>query len=192
METLLREDRAKVLCLAHALETHKTLSGEDIVAVMEHGQGPLVDGRCYADPIFLGRLEEYHQAAASAHRIHGNVQLSMPDPPLGAVAQGAVATLEAGPSTPNGGPGFDGGPTYGGGPAFGGEPPADAGPAPNGGWAPNDEPTSGDGPAPDGGPAPGSGWAPDGGWAPNGGPASDGGPAADGGSASGPDPTFGT
>src|SRR5579871_3633513 len=60
VETLLREDRAKVLSLSHALETHKTLTGEDIVAVMEHTVGPLVDGRPYADPEFLGRLEEYH------------------------------------------------------------------------------------------------------------------------------------
>ena len=128
VETLLSEDRAKVLSLAHALETHKTLSGDDVVAVMEHTKGPLVDGRPYADQEFLDCLEEYHQAAASAHRVHGNVRLSMPHLPLVAVAQGAVATLEAGPSTPNGGPGFDGGPTYGGGPAFGGEPPADGGP----------------------------------------------------------------
>src|SRR5262249_62107541 len=96
---------------AHALETHKTLSGEDIVAVMEHTQGPLVDGRPYADPGFLDCLEEYHQAAASAHRVHGNVRLHMPAPPLVAVAQGAV--LEAGPSMPNGGPGFEAGPTCG-------------------------------------------------------------------------------
>jgi hypothetical protein len=185
VEGLLRDDRAKVLCLAHALEAHKTLSGEDIVAVMEHTEGPLVDGRPYADPGFLGRLEEYHQAAASAHRVHGNVQLNMPAPPLVAVAQGAVATLEAGPSMPNGGPGFEGGPTYGGGPAFGesapdGGPESDGGPAPNGGRAPKDGPALDDGPAPDGG------------WAPNGGPASDGGPAADGGSASGSGPTFGS
>ena len=81
VEELLRDDRAKVLCLAHALETHKTLSGEDIVAVMEHTQGPLVDGRPYADQEFLNRLEEYHQAAAVAHRTHGRVPLAMPPAP---------------------------------------------------------------------------------------------------------------
>jgi len=167
VEGLLRDDRAKVLCLAHALETHKTLSGEDIVAVMEHTRGPLVDGRPYADQGFLGCLEEYHQAAASAHRVHGNVRLSMPMPPLVAVTPGAVATLEAGPSMPNGGPGFDGGPTYGGGPAFG-------------------ESTSDGGPESDDGPAP------DGGWAPNGEPASDGEPKADGGPGHGPGPAFGS
>ena len=53
VEQILREDRSQVLALAHALETHKTLSGEDIVAVMEHTVGPLVDGRPYGDQSFL-------------------------------------------------------------------------------------------------------------------------------------------
>ena len=44
-EQILRENRNHVLALAHALETHKTLSGEDVVAVLEHSRGPLVDGR---------------------------------------------------------------------------------------------------------------------------------------------------
>jgi len=156
VDGLLHDDRIKVLSLAHALETHKTLSGEDIVAVMEHTQGPLVDGRPYADQGFLDCLEEYHQAAASAHRVHGNVRLSMPMPPFVAVAQGAVATLEAGPSMPNGGPGFDAGPTYGGGPAFG-EPTSDGGPEPDDGPPPNGGPTSDGEPKADGGPAQGPG-----------------------------------
>src|SRR5438445_9031511 len=47
VEQILREHRSQVLALAHALETHKTLSGEDVVAVLEHTRGPLVDGRVY-------------------------------------------------------------------------------------------------------------------------------------------------
>jgi cell division protease FtsH len=173
VEALLRDDRAKVLCLAHALETHKTLTGEDVVAVMEHTQGPLVDGRPYADPEFLDQLEEYHQAAASAHHVHGNVRVAMPKPPLVTVAQGAVATLEAGPSMPNGGPVFDGGPTFGGGPMFGGGPAFGSGPEPDG------EPRADGGPAPDGEPRA------------DGGPAPDGEPRADGGP-QGPGPAFGS
>src|SRR5207237_9246478 len=86
VEGLLRDDRGKVLCLAHALETHKTLSGEDIVAVMEHTRGPLVDGQPYADPAFVDRLEEYHVAAAAPPRTHGHVVLS-----IGAAAPAPVA-----------------------------------------------------------------------------------------------------
>ena len=44
-EQILVENRSQVLALAHALETYKTLSGEDVVAVLEHTRGPLVDGR---------------------------------------------------------------------------------------------------------------------------------------------------
>src|SRR5213078_2581432 len=58
VEDLLTENRRQILCLAHALETHKTLSGEDIVAVMEHTEGPLVDGRPYSDQSFLDSLND--------------------------------------------------------------------------------------------------------------------------------------
>ncbi len=68
-----------MLCLAHALETHKTLSGDDVVAVIEQRPGPFVDGRAYADPVLIQRLEEYHAGAAVAHRDHGSIPLSMPE-----------------------------------------------------------------------------------------------------------------
>jgi hypothetical protein len=131
VETLLHDDRAKVLSLAYALETHKTLSGDDIVAVMEHTQGPLVDGRPYADQEFLDLLEEYHQAAAMAHRTHGRVPLAMPVPSLFPVIQGAAARFD-------GGPALDGGPQHQGGPAA-----QDGGAAPGGDWAPGSGPAAG-------------------------------------------------
>jgi cell division protease FtsH len=77
-ESILRENERHVLSLAHALETHKTLSGEDVRAVFEHERGPLVDGTPYADDEFIGRLREYHLAAARAHREHSMEQLSLP------------------------------------------------------------------------------------------------------------------
>ncbi|HZC60496.1 MAG TPA: AAA family ATPase, partial [Streptosporangiaceae bacterium] len=77
VEDLLTEDRASVLCIAHALETYKTLSGEDVVAVLEHTRGPLVDGRVYADESFLDSLNDYHLAAARAHRDHSMDALNM-------------------------------------------------------------------------------------------------------------------
>ncbi len=73
-----------MLALAHALETHKTLSGEDVVAVLEHTRGPLVDGSQYGDEDFLSALSEYHQAAVRAHRDHSQVKLSIPMPPTAA------------------------------------------------------------------------------------------------------------
>jgi cell division protease FtsH len=77
-ELILRENERHVLALAHALETHKTLSGEDVRAVFTRERGPLVDGTPYADDEFTGRLREYHLAAARAHREHSQEQLSLP------------------------------------------------------------------------------------------------------------------
>jgi ATP-dependent Zn protease len=78
VEEILKEDRNHVLALAHALETYKTLSGEDIVAVMEHTRGPLVDGTTYGDENFLNSLSDYHLAAARAHREHSQEGLNLP------------------------------------------------------------------------------------------------------------------
>jgi cell division protease FtsH len=77
-EEIVQANRDQVLCLAHALETHKTLSGDDVVAVIDHAQGPLVDGQPYGDSQFVRQLEDYHQAASIAHRDHGEVPLTMP------------------------------------------------------------------------------------------------------------------
>jgi ATP-dependent Zn protease len=79
VQQILRENRSQVLALAHALETYKTLSGEDVVAVLEHSRGPLVDGRPYADENFLAALNDYHQSAARAHREHSQEQLHLPE-----------------------------------------------------------------------------------------------------------------
>ena len=80
-EEILRENRHLVLALAHALEMHKTLSGEDVVAVLEGREGPTVDGRVYTDPKFLQQLEEYHAAAVAAHRTHTPLTLALPTHP---------------------------------------------------------------------------------------------------------------
>ncbi|GAA2360684.1 hypothetical protein GCM10010404_12750 [Nonomuraea africana] len=79
-EELLREHRREVLCLAHALETHKTLNGEDVVAVLEGRPGPLVDGTIYRSAELLEELEEYHRDAARAHREHNRVERNLPGP----------------------------------------------------------------------------------------------------------------
>jgi len=79
-EEIIRDNRNDVLALAHALEKHKTLSGEDVVAVLEHTRGPVVDGTPYADESFLAELAEYHTAAARAHRNHSTEELNLPAP----------------------------------------------------------------------------------------------------------------
>jgi cell division protease FtsH len=101
VEEILRENRAAILSLAHALETHKTLTGDDVVAVIDGTAGPLVDGRPYSSRDFLQLLEDYHAIAATAHRTHSTVAMSMPVPSLnGSTASGlpqsVTTTLDPG------------------------------------------------------------------------------------------------
>ncbi len=77
-EVILRDNRTTVLAVTHALETHKTLSGEDLRAVVDGIEGPLVDGRVYADPAFVAQLEAYHDAVVAAHRDHTAITLALP------------------------------------------------------------------------------------------------------------------
>jgi cell division protease FtsH len=80
-EELLRENEAQVLALAHALENYKTLSSEDVTAVIEGHAGPVVDGTPYANPTFIEELRSYHESAARAHREHSRPSIAMPVPP---------------------------------------------------------------------------------------------------------------
>jgi ATP-dependent Zn protease len=79
VESLLKENRHQILALAHALEAHRTLTGDDVEAVLEGRQGLAVDGRPYGDPKFVDLLEEYHHAAAEAHKGHGRVLVTLPE-----------------------------------------------------------------------------------------------------------------
>ncbi|MBX6355402.1 MAG: AAA family ATPase [Micromonosporaceae bacterium] len=103
---ILAEERTRVLALAHALETHKTLTGDDVVAVLEGRPGPLVDGTVYKDEEFLRSIEAYHRAALAAHRGHTRLTLALPVPPgngkPAAVAEAAqpVETVESAAPSP--------------------------------------------------------------------------------------------
>lgn len=90
VERLLREKRHQVLAVAHALETHKTITGEDIDAILYHGAGPNVDGRIYADEAFMQTIEEYHEAANEAHWTHDPVARALPVHSPTSTATGAV------------------------------------------------------------------------------------------------------
>jgi cell division protease FtsH len=79
-EEILRENERWVLAVAHALESHKTFSGEDMTAIFEGTRGPLVDGTPYADEEFIDRLRDYHAAVARAHREHSQPDVPLPVP----------------------------------------------------------------------------------------------------------------
>jgi cell division protease FtsH len=86
---LLTEHRDDVLCVAHALETYKTITGDDVEGIIEGRLGTTVDGARYHDPRFLEELERYHEACVAAHLQHGGVEgtipVPVPPPPLGAL-----------------------------------------------------------------------------------------------------------
>ena len=60
--TLLAENAPTCWRSAHALEMHKTITGEDVSAIIDGTEGPVVDGRPYHNPEFAATLEDYHQA----------------------------------------------------------------------------------------------------------------------------------
>jgi ATP-dependent Zn protease len=154
VEEIITEDRDRVLSLAHALETYKTLTGDDVVAVIEQQPGPFVDGRPYADASLIERLEDYHRKAAVAHIEHSQGALSMPEIPRPVLAgPGPGGWLVAPDPDPlnrgdhGNGSGSAGGPEVAGGPGLAGGagpsgPPDGAGPSngsapPNGSGPPN-------------------------------------------------------
>jgi cell division protease FtsH len=93
----LERNRPQVLALAHALETHKTITGEDVAAVVEGTVGPTVDGRSYHVLGFGQMLENYHAAVVRAHKEHGGVATPIPVPvPSSPIALVGAAEPEVG------------------------------------------------------------------------------------------------
>lgn len=74
----MEENRTELLTLAHALEVHGALSGSDVEAVLNKTQGPMVDGRTYADPTFVAELEAYHAEVIAKLREKGPVEIRLP------------------------------------------------------------------------------------------------------------------
>ena len=94
---LLEENRSHVLAVAHALETNKTVTGEDVKAIVEGVPGPLIDGRVYATSDFEAAAERYHLEAVRAHKAHDRVPV-----PLPALAPLAVERVALDASTDHG------------------------------------------------------------------------------------------
>ena len=78
---VLKKNRAAVLAVTHALETHRTISGEDVAAVIEGRPGPLVDGTIYATRQMKKALEDYHSAAVAAHKVRDGRPPALPQLP---------------------------------------------------------------------------------------------------------------
>jgi ATP-dependent Zn protease len=77
-ERLLLENRRAILAVAHALETHKTVTGDDIRAIIEGRPGTLIDGTPYGTVEFDRLAEDYHNRVVAAHKGHGKVDIPLP------------------------------------------------------------------------------------------------------------------
>ena len=89
---LLKANRAEVLRLAHALEVHKTISGEDVKAIIDGRAGPIIDGAAYVDDDFVAAMEDFHAAVVTAHKAHEQVALPLPQVADARVALGPAPT----------------------------------------------------------------------------------------------------
>ena len=77
-ERLLTENRRAILAVAHALETHKTVTGDDIRAIIEGRPGTLIDGTPYGTEEFDRLAEDYHNRVVAAHKGHSKVDIPLP------------------------------------------------------------------------------------------------------------------
>ena len=68
---LLETNKAEVFAVAHALESHKTLSGEDVEAVIEGKNGRGIDGRPYKAQAFMEVYGAYHETPCQRPREPG-------------------------------------------------------------------------------------------------------------------------
>jgi len=97
-QELLEQNRSVVLTLAHALETVKTITGDDVEAIIEGTPGPTIDGRPYHDQSFLKMIERYHDAVLRAHKEHAGVETRIPVPVPPMPVDGAVPSPGIGPA----------------------------------------------------------------------------------------------
>jgi cell division protease FtsH len=99
-EELLARHRREVLAVAYALESNKTVTGDDIEAIIEGRPGLLLDGRPFHDDAFQADLEAYHDAAKSAHRAHSAPDVALPQLPAAAAAAAGLDAIP--PAASNG------------------------------------------------------------------------------------------
>ena len=76
VRAMLKDRTDDVLAIAYALELHKTITGEDVMAILNGTQGPLVDGRRYHSAAFRAGVVDYHNRAVLAHQARGDVGIA--------------------------------------------------------------------------------------------------------------------
>jgi cell division protease FtsH len=94
-QVLIADNRRWVMAIAHALEEHKTISGEDVHAILDGTKGPIVDGAWYHTDGFVMAYERYHADALYAHQNQTKLATPLPTP-------GNVFMMESPPVAPVG------------------------------------------------------------------------------------------
>lgn len=103
---LLEENRLEVLALAHALESRKTITGEDVLAIVNGTTGPFIDGRRYHTESFRDAIEQYHADVVRAHRAQGGLAVLLPELPV-LEPVGSVEAVSLNGTDPGGDPTID-------------------------------------------------------------------------------------
>lgn len=75
---LVERHEVQIMGIAHALEQHHTINGEDIDAIFSGGTGPLVDGAWYQTEEFVFLYRRYHAAALEAHKTQSRLECPFP------------------------------------------------------------------------------------------------------------------
>ncbi len=78
---LLEENRLQVLAVAHALERFKTITGEDVLAIIDGRRGPFIDGSRYHTEEFRRSAEEYHRRIVDVHTGRSREPVRLPEVP---------------------------------------------------------------------------------------------------------------
>lgn len=97
---MLEENRWLVMAIAHALEQHRTITGEDVDAIFKGRPGPTLDGTVYHSNEFLQFYGAYHDAALEAHRTQARLEMPLPVFQLAAAAAGPVYVSARPPAAP--------------------------------------------------------------------------------------------
>jgi len=91
---LIKQNWHEILSVAHGLETHKTLAGEDVIAIIEGTKGPLIDGRVYATQEMKDELAAYHELAKVAHDHNGTIEALLPNVRLSSRSDDDIEVVE--------------------------------------------------------------------------------------------------
>ncbi|MFN0027882.1 MAG: AAA family ATPase [Acidimicrobiales bacterium] len=88
---LIDANRWFLAAIAHALQQHHTITGEDIDAIYKGHVGPTLDGSVYRSEGFLEQYGTYLASAREAHEEQGQIGMLMPKFEVQPVGEGARA-----------------------------------------------------------------------------------------------------